>query len=98
MVRHLNVEFEHEPAAEMTPRTTPCDDAPGEIDLPDSLRERLLSAARINALTEIETLIIELKERGPGEQCLADELENLLARYDMDGVIALINKVSARTE
>ncbi len=98
MVRHLKVEFEHEPAAEMTPRTTPCDDAPGEIDLPDSLRERLLSAARINALTEIETLIIELKELGPGAQCLADELENLLARYDMDGVIALINKVSARTE
>jgi PAS domain S-box-containing protein len=98
MVRHLNVEFEHEPAAEMVPRTIPCDDAPGEIDLPDSLRERLLGAARINALTEIETLIVELKELGPGAQCLADELENLLAGYDMDGVIALINKVSARIE
>jgi len=51
MVRHLNVEFEHEPAAGMIPRTKPCDDAPGEIDIPDSLRERLLCAARINALT-----------------------------------------------
>ena len=98
MVRHLNVEFEHESAAEMIPRTRPCDDAPGEIDLPNSLRESLLCAARINALTEIETLIVELKELGPGAQCLADELENLLARYDMDGVIALINQVSARTE
>jgi CheY-like chemotaxis protein len=98
MVRHLNVEFEHEPAAEMIAGTEPCVDAPGEIDLPDSLRDRLLSAARINALTEIETLIVELKGLGPGAQCLADKLENLLARYDMDGVIAFINQVSARTE
>jgi PAS domain S-box-containing protein len=98
MVRHLNVEFEHEPAAEMIAGTEPCVDVPGEIDLPDSLRDRLLSAARINALTEIETLIVELKGLGPGAQCLADKLENLLARYDMDGVIAFINQVSARTE
>ena len=50
-----------------------------------------------NALTEIETSIVELKELGPATQCLAGELENLLARYDMDGVIAFINRVSART-
>ncbi len=98
MVSHLNVQFEHEPAAEMIEGTVPCVDAPSEIILPDGLRERLLSAARINALTEIETLIVELKGLGPGAQCLADELENLLARYDMDGVIAFINQVSSRIE
>jgi len=98
MVRHLNVEFEHEPAAEMIAGAVPCVDEPGDIDLPDGLRERLLAAARINALTEIETLIVELKGLGPGAQCLADELENLLARYDMDGVIAFVNRVSARIE
>jgi len=98
IVRHLNVEFEHQPAAEMIAGTVPCVDAPDEIDIPDDLRERLLSAARINALTEIETLIVELKGLGPGAQPLAAELENLLARYDTDGVIKLINAVSARTE
>ena len=98
MVRHLNVEFEHEPAAEMIAGAVPCVDEPGEIDLPDDLRERLLAAARINALTEIEALIVELKGLGPGAQCLADELDNLLRRYDMDGVIALINRASGRTE
>lgn len=94
MVRHLNVEFEHEPAAEMIAGAVPCDDEPGEINLPDDLRERLLAAARINALTEIEVLIVELKGLGPGAQCLADKLDNLLGRYDMDGVIALINRAS----
>jgi CheY-like chemotaxis protein len=98
MVRHLNVEFEHEPAAEMLAGAAPCVDELGEIDLPDALRERLLAAARINALTEIETLIVELEGLGPGMHCLADKLENLLARYDMEGVIATINRVSATTE
>jgi hypothetical protein len=94
----LNVEFEHEPVAEMIEGTESCVNEPGNIDLPDSLRERLLSAARINALTEIETLIAELKGLGPDAQCLTDELDNLLERYDMDGIILLINQVSNRTE
>ena len=98
MVRHLNVQFEYEPDTEMIAGTEPCVDAPGEIDLPDGLRDRLLSAARINALTEIESLIVELKGLGPGAQCMADKLDNLLARYDMEGVIVFISQVSARTE
>lgn len=98
MVSHLKVEFEHEPAAEVTEGTVSCVNAPGNIDIPDNLRERLLSAAQINALTEIETLIAELKGLGPEVQCLTDELENLLECYDMDGIISLINQVSDRTE
>lgn len=53
MVRHLNVEFQHEPAVEMIAGAMPCADEPGEIDILDDLRERLLAAARINALTEM---------------------------------------------
>jgi hypothetical protein len=98
MVRHLNVEFQHEPAVEMIAGAMPCADEPGEIDIPDDLRERLLAAARINALTEIEALIVELKGIGPGAQCLSEKLDNLLGRYDMDGVIALINRTSGRTD
>jgi PAS domain S-box-containing protein len=98
MVRHLNVEFEHEPAAEMITGAVPCGHEPGEIDLPDGLRERLLAAARINALTEIETLIVELKGLGAGAQCLAEELESLLSRYDMEALIALIDQIPAGAE
>jgi len=95
MVRHLHVEFEHEPAAEVVAGTVPCADEVGDIELPHGLRERLLAAAGINALTEIEELIAELRGLGPGAQCLADELGSLLSRYDMDGIIALINRFPA---
>jgi hypothetical protein len=65
------------------------------IQLPGSIRERLLTAARINALTEIETLIAELKGLNPDTKCLAVELEKLLSRYDMDAITALINRFPA---
>ena len=56
---------------------------------------RPVAAARINALTEIETLIGELKELSPDAKCLAIELEKLLSRYDMDEIIALIDQIPA---
>ncbi len=98
MVRHLQVEFVHEPAAEKAAGIVPCADKPDEIDIPAGLCERLLAAARINALTEIETLIDELKRLNPGARCLANELEKLLSSYDMNGIIVLINRIAAGAE
>jgi CheY-like chemotaxis protein len=95
MVRHLHVEFVHEPDAGVPAGARPCAGEPDTIQLPGSLRERLLAAARINALTEIETLIGELRGLNPDTQCLAVELEKLLSHYDMDGIIALVNRLSA---
>ena len=95
MVRHLHVEFVHEPDTVMPAGAKPCAGEPDAIQLPGSMRERLLAAARINALTEIETLIGELKELSPDAKCLAVELEKLLSRYDMDGIIALIEQIPA---
>jgi len=98
MVRHLHVEFEHEPAPEGLAGSGPCGGITVAAQLPGDLRERLCAAARINALTEIEALIGELKGLGPDVQCLADELDNLLGRYDMDGVIALLDRASGKTD
>jgi CheY-like chemotaxis protein/nitrogen-specific signal transduction histidine kinase len=98
MVRHLHVEFEHESAPGEPAGSAACAGKTVAARLPGDLRERLLAAARINALTEIEALIGELKGLGPDAQCLADELDKLLGRYDMDGVIALINSASGRTD
>ena len=95
MVRHLHVEFVDEPDTKVLAGAKPCAGEPDEFQLPDRMRERLLAAARINALTEIETLIGELQGLGPDARCLAEGLESLLSRYDMDGIIALINRFPA---
>jgi signal transduction histidine kinase/CheY-like chemotaxis protein len=93
MARHLHVEFEHEAAAEVSTGPVPCAEEPVEIGLPNDLRERLLAAASINALTELETLIGELQGRGPGAKWLAGELDRLLSNYAMDEIIALIKQI-----
>jgi PAS domain S-box-containing protein len=98
MVRHLHVEFEHEPAPGEPAGSGPCAGITVAAQLPGDLRERLRAAARINALTEIEALIGELKGLGPDMRCLADELDNLLGRYDMDGVIALLDRASGKND
>ena len=98
MVRHLHVEFEHEAVAEVSTDTVSCAEEPVAIGLPDDLRERLLAAASINALTELETLIVELQGLGPGPNCLAGELDRLLSHYAMDEIIALIKQLPAAVE
>jgi CheY-like chemotaxis protein len=95
MVRHLHVEFVHDPDTEEPAGARPCAGEPDTIQLPERLRERLLAAARINALTEIEMLIGELKELDPDAKFLAVELEKLLSQYDTDAIIALINRFPA---
>ena len=96
MVRHLNVKFEHEPPAENTADAVPCDDEAAVVSLPDDLRARLLAAARINALSELETLKGELKALGPATACLAEKLEILLSSYDMEGIIMLFDGMSVQ--
>jgi PAS domain S-box-containing protein len=98
MARHLPVRFECEPAAEVAVASGPCTANPAAVQLSEGLRKRLLDAARINALTEIEKLIGELKVSGPDMQGLADELECLLSRYDTDGIVALVNRMPAAEE
>jgi len=95
MVRHLHVEFVQEPETGVPAGARPCAGEPDTIQLPDRIRERLLAAARMNALTEIETVIGELKGLNPDTGCLAVELEKLLSRYDMDAITALINRFPA---
>jgi CheY-like chemotaxis protein len=93
MERYLHVRFACEPPAEVAVTAGPCTINPTAVRLPDGLRKRLLDAARINALTEIETLIGELKASGPDMQGLADELECFLSRYDTDSIVALVDSI-----
>ncbi len=97
MAKHLGVDFEREPVAEpaTTQRASPAPDL-AFLSLPGPLRQRLLDAAAINALTDLETAISELKQLDPAAHRLAAELEELLTRYDMEGIAALIEEVPTK--
>ncbi len=68
MARHLHLDLDQAPVAEV-----PADAAAQTSDiaaarLPEALRDRLLAAAQINALTEVEALIGELEHLDPAAQ------------------------------
>lgn len=89
------MELEREPATQPPPGTEPPAPDHGIARLPDTLRERLLAAAQINALTEIEAVLGELRRLDPATRALADELAGLLQRYDTDGIVERVNRLSA---
>ena len=98
IARHLQVEVERQPTAEVSANIKPPTLDPGAVQLPAALRERLLAAAEINALTEIETLVVELKALDAGVQGLANSLEDLLLQYDTEGIAALVRRTSIGKE
>jgi PAS domain S-box-containing protein len=94
--RHLQVESEQEPAARVAGSSQPPSSDVENERLPAALRERLLAATEINALTEIETLIEELRALDAGAPALAHRLEELLRQYDTDGIADLVRRTSVR--
>lgn len=97
MSLHLGVDFEYQSVTETTPVAIPRELSLDTIELPQAFRRRLLDAAGTNAFTEIETLIRELKQHDSIAQQLAVELEELLASYDMDGIMALAERLSGES-
>jgi CheY-like chemotaxis protein len=92
---HLGVEFERLPDPAAAAESNPEEARPEAMHLPAALRKRLLEAAQVNALTEIEAVIAELKMGESGARVLAEELDQLLARYDTDGIIELVERLGA---
>jgi len=98
MARHLGVELEYEAVPEACRGATRRTAGVGAVHLPEALRERLLAAARINALTEIEALIAELKGLDASALAVAEKLEELLSEYDTEGITAFVSRIPARGE
>jgi PAS domain S-box-containing protein len=98
MERHLGVELEYEAVPEACRGATRRTAGVGAVHLPEALRERLLAAARINALTEIEALIAELKGLDASALAVAEKLEELLSEYDTEGITAFVSRIPARGE
>jgi CheY-like chemotaxis protein len=93
MAKHLDIELAEAPAEEASASDEPRRSARGAVQIPEPLRRRLLTAAELNALTEIERLIEELKRLDAGCRELAEQLEGLLSRYDTDGISALVRQI-----
>ncbi len=92
--RHLGVEFERVPGAEPSAERESPDADLSALRLPAALRRRLLEAAQVNALTEIEAVIAELKKGEAGARALVEPLQQLLARYDTEAIVALVESLA----
>ena len=92
--RHLDVRFEREAAEPGLAHTRRAAPDLSAIRLPGPLRQRLLRAARVNAFTEIEAALEELRGMGGPELELVEHLQGLLGRYDSQAIADTIEAVS----
>jgi PAS domain S-box-containing protein len=98
MEKHLGVELKREPPPDVPAGAEPSTADLGAARLPKALREGLLAAAQMNALTEIEALIAQLKRLGGPALALAEKLEDLLSRYDTDAIAAIVSQIAPGEE
>jgi CheY-like chemotaxis protein len=88
IAKHLGVELQRQVSSQ--PSTGEAVEQ-GNLQLPEPMRQRLLVAARINAVTEIEAVIAELEALDPRLRVFAEHVKTLLESYDTDGIVALVD-------
>lgn len=65
-----------------------------KIQLPESILNRLKQAAGLSSLTDLKVCMQELESLGEdGKSCLS-HLQPLVGKYDMQGILALLEKVT----
>ena len=91
---HLDVRFERETNEPVVAGTR--ENAPdlSATTLPEPLRQRLLEAARINAFTEIEAVLAELKGVGARERELVEHLQGYLRQYDSRAIVDTVERLA----
>ena len=65
-----------------------------EIHLPQALLNRLKKAADLSSLTDLKICMHELESLGEEGQSLLEYLKPLVSRYDMNGILTLLKKVT----
>jgi signal transduction histidine kinase/CheY-like chemotaxis protein len=89
MERLLGIEFECQdtlPQRDSTPTA--------QAELPVELQEKLLNAARMNAFTEIESLLPELNQLGDNGAALAARFQDLLKQYKCAEIVKLLEQMN----
>jgi len=91
LAKHLNVEFEYaeEPAKERAEQSLDF----SEITLPKDLHTKLLEAAELYSVTELEGYFNDVAQLGEEHQKLAEYLRDLRQKHDIDGIIDIIQNL-----
>jgi signal transduction histidine kinase/DNA-binding response OmpR family regulator len=88
----LGVEYDY---AEIRPAAEKTELDLRNITLPAALAQRLKEAAELTSVTELEGLLDEVAALGQAGRHLAEYLHQLSQDFDMDGVIAVLDKIEA---
>ena len=81
----LNLQFEPPVAPHSPPPQPPC-----TASLPDPMRLKIQNAARFGKVSELKRLMEALHTSDNDQEELCAALENLIRRYDMEGIIDLM--------
>lgn len=65
------------------------------ISLPGDLRKRVLAAAELHNITVLKNLLKEIRGLGTEQQQLAEHLQGLLRRYDLEAVVRVLSGIGA---
>ncbi|PIQ97694.1 MAG: hypothetical protein COV67_02810 [Nitrospinae bacterium CG11_big_fil_rev_8_21_14_0_20_56_8] len=89
----LGVEFVYEITPEAPVLAPVSDSSPPLRNLPSGLMERACQAARLHNLTGLKSCLRDLEMEGECGKTLVERLKPLVSRYDMDGILAVLNQV-----
>ncbi len=89
----LNVEFESTSPERQDDPGEPQSLDYSQIRLPKDLLERLKLAAKLHDITDFKVHLAELDRGEKDYQSLALEMKPLFARYDLDGILKILEKI-----
>ncbi len=64
------------------------------IHLPENLLHRMKNAANLSNVTDLKTCMIELESLGQDGNILLQHLSPLVSKYDMNGILVLLEKLN----
>lgn len=91
--RNLQVRFAREPRVQPALKPGPKVVDFSEVKLPRALQERLRRAAELNAFTDFDAALSEIRAGDSEVQKFANHLQTLLSRYDRAGLLAALEQI-----
>ncbi len=95
MKKYLDIEFEHNNSAAESHEVPPPEIDFQQCRVTQLLCDRLLEASQNYALTQLQELLPELEQCGSEAEKLAQRLQQLMALYDKQAMIDLLERLQA---